>query len=142
MDYVLISHGDSDHINGVEELIERQGIGVKIDTLVLPVQEAWDEALRGLAVKALDNGIKVAVMEPEQSIREEEMAITCIQPGKMEIESKDIDSQQEITGFEQSGIGFEPGNAASMVLAVRYGGFDMLLTGGVEAEGEEYLTRQ
>lgn len=142
LNYVLISHGDSDHINGVEELIERQGIGVKIDTLVLPVQEVWDEALRGLAAKALDNGIKVAVMEAEQSIREEEMAITCIQPGKMEIESKDIDSQQEITGFEQSGIGFEPGNAASMVLAVRYGGFDMLLTGDVEAEGEEYLTRQ
>ena len=28
LDYVLISHGDGDHRNGVEELIERQDIGV------------------------------------------------------------------------------------------------------------------
>lgn len=30
LDYVLISHGDSDHMNGVEELIKRQDIGVRL----------------------------------------------------------------------------------------------------------------
>ena len=37
---------------------------------------------------------------------------------------------------------YEPGNAASMVLAVKFGKFDMLLTGDVEGGGEGQLTRQ
>ena len=36
----------------------------------------------------------------------------------------------------------ESGNEASMVLAVQYGKFDMLLTGDVEGEGEKQLTQQ
>lgn len=127
LDYVLLSHGDSDHMNGVEELIERQDIGVKIGTLVLPVQEAWDEALAGIAEKARAHGVRVAVMGAGQSIREGDMAIICIQPGDMGMET---------------GKPMEAGNAASMVLAVQYGKFDMLLTGDVEGEGEEQLTKQ
>ena len=34
----------------------------------------------------------------------------------------------------------EKGNAASMVLALNYGEFDMLFTGDIEGEGEEILT--
>ena len=127
LDYVLISHGDSDHMNGVEELIERQDIGVGLGTLVLPVEEVWDEALAGVAEKAKDYGVRVVVMGSGQSIREENMEITCIQPGDRGIET---------------GMQLDAGNAASMVLAVRYGGFDMLLTGDVEGEGEELLTEQ
>ena len=36
----------------------------------------------------------------------------------------------------------ESGNEASMVLAVQYGQFDMLLTGDVEGGGENQLTKQ
>ncbi len=129
LDYVLISHGDSDHMNGVVELIERQDIGVKIRTLVLPVQEVWDEALEELAKKAQSFGIRVVTIEAEESIREGEMTLTCIQPGNMEMETADSTELQS-------------GNAASMVLAVQYGEFDMLLTGDVEEEGEEQLTKR
>ncbi len=137
VDYVLISHGDSDHVNGVEELIERQDIGVRIGTLVMPVQEVWDEALKGLVEKALANGTHVAVIEPGQNIREGNMSITCIQPGNPETEA----GNGEAEGRDAED-GYEPGNAASMVLAVKFGEFDMLLTGDVEGEGEEQLTRQ
>lgn len=129
LDYVLISHGDSDHMNGVEELIERQDIGVEIRTLVLPVQEVWDEALAGLAEKARSSGIRVVTIGAEQSIREGKMTLTCIQPGNME---------RETVGD----MGLQSGNVASMVLAVQYGKFDMLLTGDVEEEGEEQLTKR
>ncbi len=147
LDYVLISHGDGDHRNGVEELIERQDIGVKIRTLVLPVQEAWDEALAGLAKKAKDYGIRVVVIEPGQNIREGEMAITCIQPGNLGIKSENAGLRKENTVPETGSIipvteKLESGNEASMVLAVQYGKFDMLLTGDVEGEGEKQLTQQ
>jgi competence protein ComEC len=126
LDYVLISHGDGDHRNGVEELIERQDIGVKIRTLVLPVQEAWDEALAGLAKKAKDYGIRVVVIEPGQNIREGEMAITCIQPGNLGIKSEKAGLRKENTVPETGSIipvteKLESGNEASMVLAVQYG---------------------
>ncbi len=142
IDYVLISHGDSDHTNGVEELIERQEIGVKIGTLVLPVQEVWDEALAGLAKKARDNGIRVAVMESGQSIQEGSMTITCIQPRKMGTETENKGSEIRELGVRAAEGGYESGNAASMVLAVKFGEFDMLLTGDVEGGGEGQLTGQ
>ncbi len=137
LDYVLISHGDSDHISGVEELIERQDTGVKIGTLVLPVQEVWDEALEGLAEKAKEYEIRVIVIEPGQSIKEGDMVVTCIQPENPGTEAEN--GEAEGRDVEK---GYEPGNVASMVLAVKFGKFDMMLTGDVEEEGEEQLTKK
>lgn len=142
LDYVLISHGDSDHMNGVDELIGRQEISVKIGTLVLPVKEVWDEALTGLARKAANHGIRVVVIEPGQSISEGDMVITCIQPGNMEIKSENAESRRENAVLGTGNEGLESGNEASMVLAVQYGQFDLLLTGDVEGEGENQLTKQ
>lgn len=122
LDYVFVSHGDQDHLNGISELIERRRIGVKIGTLVLPVREVWDEALLNLAWQAQKAGITVAEMKPGQKVTEGELEIVCIQPEK----------ERRL----------EQGNAASMVLAVTYGEFDLLLTGDVEKEGEELLTEQ
>ena len=142
LDYVLISHGDSDHMNGVDELIGRQEISVKIGTLVLPVKEVWDEALTGLARKARKQGIRVVMIKPGQSIREGDMVITCIQPGNMEIKSENAESRRESAVPGTGNEGLESGNEASMVLAVQYGPFDLLLTGDVEGEGENQLTKQ
>ena len=122
LDYVLISHGDSDHMNGVADLIERRKIGIEIGTLVLPMQEAWDEALCSLADMARQAGIQVAEIGPGQGIQEKEAALSCIQPAK--------------------GDEIQPGNEASMVLALSSGEFDMLLSGDVEGKGEELLTER
>ena len=60
---MFISHGDSDHTNGIEEMISRQKIGVKIKTLVFQKESVWDENLKKLAIYAIENGVQVAVME-------------------------------------------------------------------------------
>ena len=122
LDYVLISHGYSDHMNGVADLIERRKIGIEIGTLVLPMQEAWDESLCSLADMARQAGIQVAEIGPGQGIQEKEAALFCIQPAK--------------------GDEIQPGNEASMVLALSSGEFDMLLSGDVEGKGEELLTER
>lgn len=121
LDYVFISHGDSDHISGIEEMLERKSTGVRIRTLVLPVQEVWDEHLLGLAKKAMDGGTSVAVMERGMALKEGDMSLSCLAPGR------------EFPG--------EKGNAASMVLLLSCGEFDMLFTGDIEGEGEEALTQ-
>ncbi len=142
VDYVLVSHGNSDHMNGVEEMIERQDTGVKIGTLVLPVKEVWDETLTRLAEKAKACGVRVAVIEPGLSIGDGEMAITCIQPGNVKMESRETESGKEELTVNERSTALEPDNGASMVLAVRYGEFDMLLTGDIEGEGERQLAKQ
>lgn len=119
LSYVFVSHGDSDHYNGIEEMIGRQMTGVRIQNLVLPSNYKQDKALLELAGRAIQNEVNVLVINAGQSIIEGELRITCIQPGK---------SENDLSG-----------NAGSMVLDVHFREFDMLLTGDVEEEGEEQL---
>lgn len=119
LDYVFVSHGDSDHFSGIQEMIERQEIGVKIKNMVLPVNYKNDKELIELAHLALVKGINVTVIEQGQSLLEGRLKITCVQPG-----------------YEEQ---FLEGNAGSMVLDISFGSFDMLCTGDVENEGEDVL---
>ena len=120
IDYAFISHGDSDHMNAIREMIDRGPLGIPIGHLVLPREEVWDDSLTELAALARDNGIKVFIMEEGQRIQDGGLSLYCLHPG----------------GAYRG----EPGNAASMAVWVRYGRFDMLLTGDVEGEGEAALT--
>lgn len=119
LDYVFVSHGDLDHYNGIQEMIERQKTGVQIKNLLLPENYKNDEALLELAYLAQEEGIKVSVFLQGQTISEGGFSISCIQPG----------NEQQLL----------EGNAGSMVLDVSFGNFDMLCTGDVEKEGEELL---
>lgn len=121
LDYVFISHGDADHMNGIEELLENQKMGIRIKTLVLPREEVHDDSLKALAKKAAGHGTRVAVMNEGDTLTEAEMKLTCMAPA------------QAYCG--------EPGNAASMVLEIEFQEFDMLFTGDVEGEGERLLEK-
>lgn len=120
LDYVFISHGDADHINGVEELLENQAMGIRIQTLVLPEEKVLDEALLELAKKAEDYGTKAVTIRKGQQVQDGGMTLTCLAPA--------------------ADYGGEIGNASSMVLALKYQEFDMLFTGDVEGDGEYALT--
>lgn len=119
LDYVLISHGDSDHYSGVEEMLTRQNLGVDIENLVLPATYQSDEALIKLARLAKKNDISVLMIEPGRKLQEGEFQMTCIQP------------EENFPG--------EIGNASSMVLDLQFNKFRMLCTGDVEEKGEELL---
>ena len=108
-------------ISGILELIQRRDQGIDIGTLVLPQRSLWEEQLENLALQAQRAGIPVAVMAPGDVLGGGGMTLTCLQPG------------EDFPG--------EPGNEASLVLALQYGEFDMLLTGDVEGKGEDLLTR-
>ena len=59
LDYVWVSHGDSDHLNGIVELLERKTVGVDIENLVLPAKIYWNESLEELAMMAQSKGTTV-----------------------------------------------------------------------------------
>ena len=80
----------------------------------------WKSLLwEGLAEKAKDYEVRVVVIKPGQSIKEGNMTVTCIQPGNpgAEAENKEFEGRDAEEGYE-------PGNAASMVLAVKSGEFE------------------
>lgn len=120
IDYAFVTHGDSDHISGLEELLERQSLGVRINCVVFPEEGLWDEKMEDLYLLARKWGTRAAVIHPGQQIKGRELVIGCLYPDEKKLA--------------------ETGNAASLVLEASYGEIDVLLTGDVEGEGEELLT--
>ncbi len=119
LEYVFVTHGDKDHINGISELIEREAVGIKIDTLVMCKEKFQDQELIQLKNLAMKHQIRVLEIGVGDRIEEGEMVIEVIAP------------MEEFQG--------EIGNESSLVLDVNYKEFSMLCTGDVEGEGEEDL---
>lgn len=120
LDYVFVTHGDSDHISGIKELTRRQDRGIAINCMVFPEQKFWDEELKELCTMAERSGIRTAIIHSGQQITGKNLRIECLGPDGRKIEGT--------------------GNEASMILSISYGELDLLLTGDVEGQGEEILT--
>ena len=119
LDYVFVSHGDYDHCSGIEEMLQRQELGVKINNLVVPSNYEADEKLLSLIQIAKDNRVQVLVMDAGITVKRGNVTILCLQP------------TENATS----------GNASSMVLDLNYKNFNVLFTGDVEKEGEDTLAK-
>lgn len=126
LDYVFATHGDEDHVNGIQELLEGQTLGIKIRTLVLPPEEYVDEKLKNLAWTAAEHGTKVAVIRQGQKAGS---SFTCLGP----VGTSETDKNKMVEVLEA-------GNEACTVLKLEDGVFRMLLTGDLEGNGEKQLT--
>ena len=122
LDYVFVTHGDSDHYSGIEEMLARQEVGIRIAHLVLPQYYSSNHELSALAKIAQDAGVTVLTIKGGDELREGDFRITCIQS---------YGNEGNLTD-----------NAASVILEVTYRAFSMLCTGDVEGEGEEFLLKK
>ncbi len=132
LDYAIVTHTDADHISGLKELIEGMednsliskvysGI-VVIQHLILPNCSLKDDSYMELVTLAQSKGIEVLFMEKGDIIQDGEVTITCIHPNH----NYNTTSR----------------NAYSTVLSVSYDQFDLLLTGDLEADGEELVMNE
>lgn len=122
---VFVSHADSDHCNGIAELLEQAELeGIRVENLVLTdiADECRSEGYEELVELAGQNGITVQFLHEGQQLRDDELLFQCLHPSK---------------GYRAEDL-----NETSMVLLVTYREFSMLLTGDVQGAGEEHLIQE
>lgn len=122
IDYVLISHTDTDHISAVLEMLEESAAGsIKIAHLALPFipdNTHYEE----LVAAAKEKDIPVLTLKKGVSLSDGELVFTCLYPE---------------SGYHASDV-----NNYSAVMSLRYGEFDAVFTGDIGEEGEQILLRE
>ena len=121
LDYVIFTHLDEDHINGMRELLEMCGTydGVSIGTMLFPDIADPDDKYLEMWTLAEERGITVCPIGAGDIIKENGVTLECLYPVKR--------------------AHHEDKNNDSTVMKLIYGEFSMLLTGDLGFEGEEEL---
>lgn len=119
IEYVFISHCDTDHISGIIELIERGNIAIK--SIVLPATERLYQSDNGIRLLdiAYDYGIEVEYFGRGSSIKDGELELVCVSPD-IKYSYNDI-------------------NEASMALMLRYRSIQAFFAGDIGEKTEKML---
>lgn len=122
IDYVFISHTDTDHISAVLEMLEEDGAGaIRICNLALPYipdNEHYEELIQA----AKEKEIPVLTLKKGVALSDGELSFSCLYPAS-DYRAADV-------------------NNYSAVLSLRYGEFDALFTGDIGEEGEKILLKE
>ena len=124
VDTAVVSHGDLDHISGIRYLLDTPGEGIAIGTLVMPEAGRGKEIYGELEKAAAARGTRVVYAKRGDTLSGalgREADIFCLHPPE--------------------GKTYADRNEESLVLLVEIGAFRLLLTGDVEAGGEEEILR-
>lgn len=121
---VFISHGDTDHINGIEgllELIISHKTAIRIERLLMPLWMKYDESKDKLKTYADKAGVEVIYVSKGDKITAGDANFTVLSPS-----SNDTYTDNE----------------GSMVLSLNYKGFNALFTGDIEGDAELALSNE
>lgn len=116
LDYVFISHSDSDHYSGILELFDDKTIHIK--NLLLPAVSNPDEAYMQIEKKALEKGCNIHYMKRGDCLKVGDVTFYCLNPLNKEYKDK---------------------NQGSLVFLVTYGEFDILFTGDMDQTVENEI---
>ncbi len=131
LEMVFLSHSDSDHINGVIELLKEGEIEigriVLSDGYTVTDGDAMAEGFAEIYRLARIQKIPLVEIYAGDGLECKGVQIYCLNP---------------IAGIQTTDASNTPSdNASSQVFYIKYGGFQMLLTGDVEANAEEDVLR-
>lgn len=119
VDYLFLTHGDSDHINAVAELLTQNRYGVKIKRLVV-TDGRYREDYGKIFDLAFEMGIPIYEMKQDDVVNLGEVQLKCLSP-----------SPELLNDYTESS------NETSMVLLLEKDNFSMLFTGDSEGKGEQ-----
>lgn len=121
LDYVFVSHEDSDHVSGLRELLEKK---YPIKNIILPYREKKEKEKNYMILLDLakKNKVNVIFWKKGDSMKMKNFSLSCLHP----------------KSWNQEG---EP-NADSMVLSLQYYHFRALFTGDLADGGEDALVEE
>lgn len=120
IDAVFASHPDTDHMNGIVELLElAEDNCIEVKQLILPAIEAGAREEQFAEMLAAADDRRVAYLAAGESWECGSVCFTCLHPAK--------------------GYPAENANAYSQCIYACFDSFSLLLTGDVEEEGEAAL---
>lgn len=121
LDYVFVSHSDTDHTNGIIELIEAADCTFSINKIVLPdiTDKESDENYQKLTDTAVSAGIPISYASAGDVLNESELSISCIHP--------------------ETDYAYESANDYSAVYLLKFKEFKMLFTGDAEKRAESQM---
>ena len=118
IDYLFLTHGDNDHVNGVKELLMQSNGGVKIKRIVV-TNGSYKDEYNGIFELAEELKIPVCFMQKGDKVKLGKVSLKCLSPDR-ELADKQAKNSNE----------------RSMVLYLEKDDFSMLFTGDTEGEGE------
>lgn len=124
LDYVIFSHLDQDHMNGILELVEMSGTldGVSIGQILFPDICNPEEAYKKLWGLAEEKEIPVGTIGEGDRLEGEDVTLQCLYPVK--------------------GRNTSDKNNSSTVLLLSYEKFSMLFSGDLGQDGERELLKK
>lgn len=121
LDFVFVSHGDLDHISGIEYLLQ-ENTGIWVKNLVFSGIGKAEESCERLAKLSKKQGSVVQYMQMGDRISLGKLILTCVYPS-------------ETTRASDK-------NEQSLVLLADYGEISFLLTGDIKDGGEAEILRE
>ena len=120
LDYIFLTHSDSDHVSGVLEILEdKRFMDLKIGTVVLPNITKEDKNFSSVEKLCKSRGVLVKKMNVGDCIQVDDLVIECLHP------TREYEWQSE--------------NDYSLVLEVTYRDFKGIFTGDLEVSGEQEI---
>lgn len=120
IDTVILTHADSDHINGLEEILAMNGPeGIRIKNLIIPGEKTMNEKFIRLRTFAESKGIRCLTFNTGDRLKRGMVELSCLSP------EKDFSAEDE--------------NEYSIVLSLTYGDFKGLFTGDLQGDAEKRL---
>lgn len=120
VDYLIVTHTDNDHINGIRELMDEKVSGRPfVKSLVLPDIPTKDEPYVGLESKAVQNNIGIQYISAGKGWSGRDYSLECLYPDK--------------------GMGGDDKNELSVVMRLKVHKVDMMFMGDLGEEGERNL---
>ncbi|MFW5996311.1 MAG: DNA internalization-related competence protein ComEC/Rec2 [Halanaerobiaceae bacterium] len=117
LDLVVVTHFHQDHARGIIDILEEQ----KVERLLLPTGFARNELAREIIYLARRADIPIQVASAGMSFSNGQFRLQVLHPDEG---------------------GFRNENNNSLVLRAVYGNFSLLLTGDIEAEGEQQILKR
>ena len=121
MDYVIVSHFDSDHSGGIKEVLEN----LKVKKLIISKQVEKTEECNQIMQIASKKKAKIIFIEAGQKLNiDKNISFTILWPEEKELISEN------------------PLNNNSIVAKLTYGEFQMIFTGDIEQIAEEKIVEK